>query len=146
MVRAFLHRAANGVASLAVRRRTGLERRVLLLLRGGGTTATIVSGGPQPRRDRRLRSDSADHFAQLRHLATIHGLAILPPAAPYMSGDEVLLLGWIAQAQRVVSPTLTMPRDRALVAVVVRCAEALDAGGLRLTPLTIYSACGIMAT
>lgn len=128
--------------TMAVRRRSGMERRVLLLIRSGGEESGRLVSTTRAGRDR-LPTPSlqrTDCFAELRDAAKTARLAIQPIASPYMSNDELLLLGWLAQAQRVAMPTIDMPRDPALKLAVVRCAGLLDAGGFRLSPFTIYAA------
>lgn len=133
---------ARSVAMLAVRRRSGVERRALLLLRGSdeaaiGCAVTEI----RPRRDKRAlpSTSQALYFAELRRAATVAGLSIQSPAAPYVNGDELRLLGWIAECQRVSGQSGTMPTEPTLVMMIARCAGMLDALDLRLPSLTFMA-------
>lgn len=117
-------------STLSVRRRSAAERRVLMLLRGEDEDANDPAASPAP-----------IYFTELRHAATAAGLAIQAPDVPYVSGDEVLLLGWIAQEQRTMNYyAIAIPHDPVLIAAVARCAGLLDAMGVRLGPRTIFAA------
>lgn len=130
--------------TMALRRRSAMERRVLMLVRsGGGEEATRAVTAIRPRRHSRPLPPSprpTHCFAELRNAAKAVGLAIQPIDAPYMTSEELLLLGWLAQAQRVAVPSIDTSRDPALRLAIIRCAALLDAGGLRLSPFTIYAA------
>lgn len=107
----------HGDVTMAVRRRSLAERRVLALLRGNGEA-------PQGSR-----------FSKLRGSAVACSLTIHPPDAPYLSGDELLLLGWLAQAQRIANASIAMPDDPALAAAIAlrrrRAARRVQPSGLR---------------
>ena len=58
---------------------------------------------------------------------------------PYVGKDELRLLVWLAEAQRVAGPH-TAPDAPDLRAALAACAALLDGMGLRLSPLTLYGA------
>ncbi|MET4898741.1 hypothetical protein RN629_16595 [Sphingomonadaceae bacterium jetA1] len=121
---------------LALRNRPDRERRVLSLLRGAALDMV-----PRSRRDGEAvpRAEHLRCFAHLRRVAGEHGLAIQPPGLPYVGNDELRLLSWLAEAQRVTG-FATMPRQPELRAALLRCAGLLDGMGMRLAPLTLYGA------
>jgi len=122
---------------LALRSRPLVERRTLMLLRGAPLTA---SG--QSRRIRDMPEPTpaqVRRFAELRRAAEDYGLAIQPPERPYVGNDEVRLLAWLAEAQRIASPD-TAPHTPVLRTALVACAALLDGMGLRLSPLTLHGA------
>jgi len=131
------------IATLALKRRTLVERKALALLRGTNI-APQRAGMVRPSRTRMAAAPTpaqAQHFTELRRLAARHGLAILSPASPYLGADELTLLAWLAGAQRVIGPgSAPAPGDPAFAAALLRCADLLDAMGLRLSPLTLYAA------
>ncbi|PTD18965.1 hypothetical protein [Sphingomonas fennica] len=78
-------------ARLALRRRSVAEQRVVRLLRGemrGWPDAALVLGA---------------QFARLRDLAARNALVIHRPGTPFLNPTELMLLGWLARAQRVAS-------------------------------------------
>jgi hypothetical protein len=122
---------------LALRNRPDRERRVLFLLRGAAPDMA-----PRSRRHRDDPAPRAEHlrcFAHLRRVAGEHGLAVQPPDLLYVHVDELRLLSWLAEAQRVAG-FATMPREPELRAAILRCAGLLDGMGMRLAPLTLYGA------
>jgi len=82
----------------------------------------------------------AAQFGKLRALATKNGLAVQSPDAPFLSPDELRLLAWLAQAQRVLGYTRLFHPDALLTLTVVHCAGTLDALGVHLPALTLCSA------
>lgn len=113
-------------ATLLLNRRTRVERRVLAMVRGEyGET---------------MRVDHAESFAQLKAVMSSQGLNISAIGTPYLSPDELALLTWIADAQRVAS-TRRMPEDQAMVASIRRCARTLLDMRLRLSALSLYNEC-----
>jgi hypothetical protein len=122
---------------LALRNRPDTERRVLLLLRGASLDMV-----PRSRRRKVNNMPKAEHmrcFAHLRRVAGEHGLVLQPPDLAYVGEDELRLLSWLAEAQRVVSAG-TAPIEPDLRAAIMRCAGLLDGMGFRLSPLTLYGA------
>jgi hypothetical protein len=121
----------------ALRHRPHAERRVLMLLRGGLLTASLwsrrINDMPEPTPAQLRR------FADLRRVALAYGLAIQPPERPYVGEDELRLLAWLAEAQRIAGPD-TAPDAPDLRAALAACAALLDGMGLRLTPLTLMGA------
>ncbi|WP_146037385.1 hypothetical protein [Novosphingobium guangzhouense] len=81
----------------------------------------------------------ADDFARLRDLARAGGYPVLPVGTPYVGASELMLLSWLAVAQRVVAPGCQAPSQDDLASVISTCAERLSAKGLRLYPLTLYA-------
>ena len=128
---------------LALRRRTHVERKVLLMLRDTG--AALPS--PTPRRSRRtepqkpapLAPAQSRYFSDLRQEAARQGLTVQPFETPYISQAELTLLSWLAEAQRITVPS-TAPGDAGLTAALAGCAGLLDGLGLRLSPLSLYGA------
>lgn len=111
------------ISTLPIRRRTRAERIVIAYLRGEA----------QARKSR----DLDVRFRRLRQIAGRAGLETMAPGCAYVGQHELMLLCWIAEAQRVSSPG-SGPDNRCLATAVRRCAEALDAVSLRLPPLTLY--------
>lgn len=128
------------VATLALKRRTLVERKALALLRGAEGAATLASG----LRGRALKvpptAAQARCFTELRRIAIRDGFSVLPPSAPYMGADELTVLAWLAAAQRVFAPDYAPEADPALRAAILRCAGLLDGMGLRLSTLTTCGA------
>lgn len=81
-----------------------------------------------------------ESFAQLKAAMILQGLHISAIGTPYLSPDELALLTWIADAQRVAS-TRRMPEDQAMVASIRRCARTLLDMRLRLSALSLYNEC-----
>ncbi len=129
------------VKTLALKRRTFVERKVLTLLRGACITAQ--SGGTVRLNRSRMASgpspQQAQHFSELRRLAARSGYTILPPSTRYVGDDELRLLSWLAGAQRIAGTDPLPEDDPALAAALHLCAGLLDDMGLRLSPLTLYS-------
>lgn len=122
---------------LALRNRPHAERRALMWLRGdpltGASRTRAVREIPDPTPAQLRR------FADLRRIAGDHGLAIQSPGMPYVGKDELRLLAWLAEGQRVAGPS-TMPDAPELAAAIVACAALMDGMNLRLSPLTLYGA------
>ncbi|MGF7156255.1 hypothetical protein [Novosphingobium gossypii] len=98
---------------------------MLALMRGGGKMARSV--------------DVADLFAQLRILAAQEGYPIMPGGTPYLSDGELVLLSWLAVAQRMVAPGCKSPGPPRLALAIENCAKVLTAMRLRLYPLSLYA-------
>jgi len=102
---------------------------VLVLVRGAHMIGNEVHGGGPMRL---VLGEQAELFVRLRRLADNRGLTIQPLEAPYVSKGELLLIGWIAQAQRTASKLPVIARDHDFLAVVRTSAAALTAIDLRL--------------
>lgn len=111
------------VSTLPIHRRTRTERAVIAYLRGEAFAGKS--------RDLDVR------FRRLRRIAARAGIEAMPPGSAYVSQNELMLLCWIAEAQREAGPD-SVPDNRCLAAVVRRCAQALVVASLRLPPLTLY--------
>ena len=136
----------GSINRLVVRRRTEVERYVLMLLRGGEAEPGVEfadagqAKARAARRDKRPRPSEAHRqsFAALRETAIACGLSVQPPQSPYLAEDELRLLGWLAQAQRMEGLDAAGPRQPQLLAALTGCAHPIDTLGLRLSPLTLY--------
>ncbi|MPT49320.1 MAG: hypothetical protein E2598_13040 [Sphingobium sp.] len=104
---------------LVLRRRSGVEQRVVRMMRGDDNSETDIY---------------IAQFSRLRGLAAKNGLVIQKPGAPYLSMDELSLLGWLAQSQRVLGYTRSFHSDMALTLNIVHCAGTLNAMGIHLPP------------
>lgn len=122
---------------LALRNRPHAERRALMLLRG--ETLAVVGRSRRTRTELIPNTEQLCRFADLRRAAGEYGLAIQSPAMPYVGKDELRMLAWLAEGQRIASPS-TMPDAPKLAAAIVTCAALLDRMSLRLSPLTLYGA------
>lgn len=111
------------MTTLALRRRSRMERRVLAILRGEDVNV--------------LSPEQVLRFNRLRRLAERNGLAIAPSGTPHVNESELRLISWLAEAQRVI-PIGAPPPNPCLAAVIQRCAEVLKDKKLRLSPLTLY--------
>ncbi|MFT3966311.1 MAG: hypothetical protein QM690_10555 [Sphingobium sp.] len=114
---------------MALRRRSIMEQRVVRLIRGERPDA--------------MPSVPAMQFGRLRDLAVRNALVIHPPGTPFLSVNELTLLGWLALAQRVAGYRRQFHPDAMLTMTVVHCAGTLDALGIHLPPLTF---CGVGRT
>lgn len=128
-------------STLALRRRTHVERKVLSLLRGGDAARPQLQRRPRDKTRIGLAPPTLTNrcFSDLRHHAGRQGLRVQPPLIPYVSEAEIILLSWLAEAQRVAGPG-SAPDDANLMAALADCAGLLNAIGLRLSPLTLYGA------
>ncbi len=109
---------------LPLSRRPRTERRVITIIRGGHHAL--------------ISDEMARCFERLRRLAADNDLIISPPGTPYIIASELMLISWLASAQRVV-PARPMPDNLCLKAIVRRCAQILSDMRLRLSSLTLYS-------
>lgn len=112
---------------MALKRRSFTEQRVIRMLRGDQTD------------DRALFLYEAQ-FGRLRDLAHRAGMRVNVPGTTWLGSDELLLLAWLAQAQRVLGYTKSFHRDATLTLTVVHCAGTLNALGIQLPPLTLQHA------
>lgn len=117
---------------LLVRRRPHVERQVIALLRGDGEALSKVAD----RRVRMILRAEMELFEGLAREAERQSLIVLKPRAPYVGSDELLLIKWLADAQRA-SNAFPPDLDERVVDGVKACAEWLTAVGLRLPPRTI---------
>ena len=76
--------------TLAVRRRAHVEQRVLNLIRGGHESPSLKL--------------AQDHFVRLRESAERCGMRIQLPTTPFVSADEIKLLGWLALSRFTRGP------------------------------------------
>ena len=104
---------------MALKRRSFIEQRVIRMLRGDQTD------------DQALFLYEAQ-FGRLRDLAHRAGMRVNVPGATWLGRDELSLLAWLAQAQRVLSYTKSFHRDAMLTLTVVHCAGTLNALGIQL--------------
>lgn len=123
--RALRSQGAGSVGRLAMRRRSFVEQRVVRMIRG---------------EEEREAAVHSTQFARLRGLASKNGLVIHSPGRPYLAADELRLLAWLAQAQRVLGYTRPFHPDALLTLTVVHCAGTLDALGIRLPSLAFCHA------
>ena len=105
--------------TMALKRRSFIEQRVIRMLRGDQTD------------DRALFLYEAQ-FGRLRDLAHRAGMRVNVPGTSWLGRDELSLLAWLAQAQRVLSYTKSFHRDAMLTLTVVHCAGTLNALGIQL--------------
>lgn len=110
--------------AMALRRRTFAEQRVIRMLRGDPT-------------DDRAQFVYEQQFRRLRDLAGRGGLRVNAPGTAWLASDELTLLSWLAQAQRVAGYTRPFHVDGVLTLTVVHCAGTLNALGVQLPPLTL---------
>lgn len=113
--------------AMTLNRRSCTEQRVIRMLRGDQTE------------DRALFVYQ-EQFARLRDLAHRVGLHINVPGTAWLGADELLLLAWLAQAQRVAGYTRSFHSDATLRLTIVHCAGTLNALGVQLPPLTLQHA------
>lgn len=127
--------------TLALSRRTYVERKVLSLLRGGDEGRPLIRSrsynGTTTCAESMTEADR--YFGDLRRHVARLGLRVQPPATPYVTEAELMVLSWLAQAQRVAGFS-SAPADAALLSALAGCAGLLDGMGLRLSPLTLYGA------
>lgn len=76
-------------------------------------------------------------FARLKSLADARGLRILAPGTRFASAAELTLLGWLADAQRLVA-TGSAPDDPDFLETIRRCGQALTQMNLHLPPLSLH--------
>lgn len=128
---------------LALRRRTHVERKVLALLRGEDETGSAaLPNSTRPSWNKAPHAPAPPqvvYFADLRRMAQGEGLVVRPAGSPYLDPDELRLLSWLAEMQRVATIN-TLPNDLGFVVALARCAGMLDGLGLHLSALTLYGA------
>lgn len=103
--------------------RSFVERRIILLLRGAAPSNLELDG-----------------LETVRELAAQNGWLIQDPGGPFISVDEALFLGWLAQFQRKVVGRIQVPADDALTAAIRRLARALEQQGLMLPAFAVERA------
>ncbi|WP_313392138.1 hypothetical protein [Sphingobium yanoikuyae] len=106
-------------------RRPHVERQVLAILRGREGAAG--------------NSRIAGDFARLRDLAQAGGHPVLPVGTLYLGNSELLLLSWLAVAQRIIAPKCEGPSQTDLASAIAACADTLISMGLRLYPISFYA-------
>lgn len=117
----------RGVPAMMVRRRTTAEQRALRMIRGEDDASPV---------------SSLHHaqFGKLRARAERNGFQIQAASVPYLGSDELRLLGWLAEAQRVASYARSFHPDAMLSMMLVHCAGTLDALGIRLPAHAMHRA------
>lgn len=125
--------------TMALRRRTAAEQRVVQLLRLAA--ACVQAGMPLDLAGTKLRipEGAVEDFLDLVRLAAARGYMIQPPGSPYAGSEELRLVGLLAQAQRTHVHN-AVPLDKALQEAVGRCARVLNTGGLYLPAIAMVSA------
>ena len=112
---------------MALKRRSSTEQRVIRMLRGDQT-------------DDQALFLYEEQFGRLRDLAHRAGMRVNVPGTTWLGRDELSLLAWLAQAQRVLGYTKSFHRNATLTLTVVHCAGTLNALGIQLPPLTLQHA------
>jgi len=84
----------------------------------------------------RMRQGAVDSYGLLAVMAKQAGWSILPPDAPFLSQDEVAILGHLASRQRQWDGRSVEP-PAALAAQIDRCAAELKADGFRLPYISL---------
>lgn len=115
------------ISAMALCRRSAIEQRVVRILRGEATDDPALPL-------------YQDQFERLRELVRRTGLKIHLPGSAWLGADELKLLSWLAQAQRVVGYTRPFHRDSVLTLTVVHCAGTLNALGIHLPAISLQHA------
>ncbi len=110
--------------AMALKRRSIAEQRVIRMLRGEPT-------------DDRAQFVYQGQFGRLRDLVEQVGMRVSAPGTVWLGANELLLLSWLAQAQRVLGYTRPFHSDATLNLTVVHCAGTLNALGIQLPSLTL---------
>lgn len=119
------------IEALALRRRTRMERVAIALLRGAHAPQQ-QDGGPDSARSQIsiMRCNAA--FSALRRRARAAGMIIRHINAQFVSEDELLILGWVAEKQRNCT-VLPLPHpDSVMLDAVGKCAASLKVLGVRV--------------
>jgi hypothetical protein len=111
-----------------VTRRPAVEQKVLAILRGDGP----AQDGRTPQRPPRLSERDQALFDALRDQAQAQGLHIRAPGAPFIHDDELRLLAWLAQGQRLSRDLEAVAKDRTFLALILDCSLSLKGLGLQL--------------
>lgn len=128
---------------LSLRRRNVHERKALRLLRGEIITpsrdtlawrrAHIISMD-----DGTLGEYSRAHFGSLREFAYRNGLEIRPSGSQYLTAGELVMLRWLAEAQRQNGLRTCHFRDIGLKTSLRHCASLLKEFGVFLPHKTLH--------
>lgn len=123
------------------RKRNVYERKALRLVRG--ETNPVEYEG-LPRREAYPAPESTNlgvyrrtHFMVLRQFARRNGLNILTLEAKYVTSSELVILRWLAEAQRETGLRTCHFRDIGLTTSLRHCASVLKAIGAHLPPKTL---------
>lgn len=120
-------------------RRPALERGIVRLLRGAPAAADYFNDrGVAASEERSVEPLSGD-FARLRESAQLAGFELLAPDARFVSEDEIDLVGWIGESQRMGHAIYRYGLAPDVARGIVRCGARLTMLGLRLSPLTIQA-------
>lgn len=121
------------IEALALRRRTRMERAAIALLRGAPAPQQ-QDGGPDGARSQISIMRCKATFSALRRRARAAGMIIRQINAQFVSEDELLILGWVAEKQRNCT-VLPLPRpDSPMLDAVGKCAASLQVLGVRVPP------------
>jgi|GEM_PF-565733 hypothetical protein len=120
-----------GVEVYALRRRPRKERAALAFIRGEVSFEANQAALGQETQSPAARTQETV-FARLRTLARSNGLVIRKPGAQFVDQDELLLLGWVAQAQRLAGLGPQSHPNERLRRVIGHCGKILESAGLRL--------------
>ncbi|WP_434405231.1 hypothetical protein [Sphingobium sp. DN12] len=110
--------------AMALKRRSFAEQRVIRMLRGDPT-------------DDRAQFVYNEQFRRLRDLAEHAGMRLNEPGTVWLADHELLLLSWLAQAQRVLGYKRQFHTDATLTLAAVNCAGTLNALGIQFPPITL---------
>ncbi|GEM_PF-1367315 len=124
-------------AHLSFRRRNVYERKVLRMLRGG--MADVIrdeaegSGAAGPG-DADCREAK---FERLRMISHLHGLKITDLDAPFVTADELTILRWLAESQRLIGLRSCGIQDPGLRRSLKLCADMMKDAGVVLPNQTL---------
>ncbi|MBL8655728.1 MAG: hypothetical protein JNJ92_00010 [Altererythrobacter sp.] len=116
----------------SVRKRKVFERKALQYMRGEKTSP---DASDLPANTPSLR---VAHFGCLRTFALRNELKVLPPGSQYLSPGELLILRWLAEAQRQVGPHTCCIDDPGFKSTLRHCAAILRDVGVYLPTRTLY--------
>lgn len=124
--------------TLKLRKRHYRERKILCLLRGQidrvEWNRRLAGGqGPQP-----LTDYDIAQFDCLRAFARRNDFEVLPPASRSVTHGELLILRWLAEAQRKAGLRTCPVKDAAFRATLDQCARLLMTLGVFLPPQSLY--------
>lgn len=115
--------------ALTLRKRNIVERKALRLLRGDFSRAAGTELASQ--------QDVAALFGDLLARAGDSGMRIQPVEAACLTADELLILRWLAEAQRETGLRTFRPADAALLRAINRCADLLKMLDVQLPSRTL---------
>ncbi len=122
---------------LSIRKRSAVERKALEIIRGKSFEEghfALFSGGAAIRP---FGAPEMAHFASLRECAGRNGLDTLEIDSHYVSAAELLILRWLAEAQRRSGLRTFRFKDIGLLTALRHCAVILEQIGLMLPPRTL---------